>query len=87
MIDQYIRQRLTSGARPATVNRETQLLAQAIRPFLEKHRLPVPPIRKLPEDNTREVSFREPRSSRKLVTCLRPQGLHPLGLLDRVAQG
>jgi integrase len=39
------------------VNRETQLLAQAIRPFLEKHRLPVPPIRRLPEDNTREGFF------------------------------
>lgn len=57
MIDDYIKQRLAAGARPATVNRETQLLAQAIRPFLQKHRLPVPPIRKLPEDNTREGFF------------------------------
>jgi integrase len=36
---------------------ETQLFGQAIRPFLQKHRLPVPPIRKLPEDNTREGFF------------------------------
>ena len=57
MIDEYIRRRLAAGARPATVNRETQLLGQAIRPFLEKHRLPVPSIRKLPEDNTREGFF------------------------------
>src|SRR5712692_5100195 len=57
MIDEYIRQRITAGTRPATINRETQLLAQAIRPFLQKHRLPVPPIRKLPEDNTREGFF------------------------------
>jgi integrase len=54
MVDEYIRQRLAAGARPATINRETQLLAQAIRPFLLKHRLPVPPMRKLPEENTRE---------------------------------
>ena len=56
-IDEYIRQRLAAGARPATINRETQLLGQAIRPFLQKQRLPVPPIRKLPEDNTREGFF------------------------------
>jgi integrase len=57
MIDEYMRRRLAAGARPATVNRETQLLGQAIRPFLQKHRLPMPPIRKLPEDNTREGFF------------------------------
>jgi len=57
MVDEYIKHRLAAGARPATINRETQLLAQAIRPFLQKHRLPVPPIRKLPEDNTREGFF------------------------------
>lgn len=57
MIDEYMRRRLAAGARPATVNRETQLLGQAIRPFLQKHRLPVPPLRKLPEDNTREGFF------------------------------
>ena len=42
MVDEYIKHRLAEGARPATINRETQLLAQAIRPFLQKHRLPVP---------------------------------------------
>ena len=57
MVDEYIKRRLAAGARPATVNRETQLLAQAIRPFLQKHRLPAPPMRKLPEDNTREGFF------------------------------
>jgi integrase len=57
MIDAYIKQRVVAGARPATINRETQLLGQAIRPLLQKHRLPVPPIRKLPEDNTREGFF------------------------------
>ncbi len=57
MVDEYIKHRLAAGARPATINRETQLLAQAIRPFLQKHRLPVPPMRKLPEDNTREGFF------------------------------
>ena len=57
MIDAYIKQRVVEGARPATINRETQLLGQAIRPFLQKHRLPVPAIRKLPEDNTREGFF------------------------------
>jgi integrase len=29
----------------------------AIRPFLQKHQLPVPPMRRLPEDNTREGFF------------------------------
>jgi integrase len=57
MIDEYMRRRIAAGARPATINRETQLLGQAIRPFLQKHRLPMPPIRKLPEDNTREGFF------------------------------
>jgi integrase len=57
IIDEYIRQRVGAGARPATINRETQLLGQAIRPFLQKHRLPVPPIRRLPEDNIREGFF------------------------------
>jgi integrase len=57
IVDEYIRQRVSAGARPATINRETQLLGQAIRPFLQKHRLPAPPIRRLPEDNIREGFF------------------------------
>ncbi len=53
----YIFRRRAAGAAPATVNRETQLLDQALRPFLKKCRLPALEIRYLPEDNTREGYF------------------------------
>ena len=39
------------------MNRETQLLGQALRPFLTTHRLPVPEIHRLSEDNMREGFF------------------------------
>jgi len=64
-LDRYIADRLEgrlgtarkAAAKPATVNRETQLLGQALRPFLERHRFPVPKIRRLPEQNVREGFF------------------------------
>jgi integrase len=56
-LDRYIGERIKAGDPPATVNRRTQLLGQALRPFLTKHRLPVPEIRTLPEENTREGFF------------------------------
>ncbi len=55
--DRYINERRKAGAAPATVNRQTQILSQALRPFFTKHRLPVPEIRQLPEDNAREGFF------------------------------
>lgn len=56
-VDRYITGRREAEVAPATVNREMQLLGQALRPFLEKHRLPVPALRRLPEDNAREGFF------------------------------
>jgi integrase len=56
-VDRYIGERRKAGDSPATVNRGLQLLTQALRPFLTKHRLPVPEIRKLPEENVREGFF------------------------------
>src|SRR5262245_61264838 len=53
-IDRYVRDRLTAGARPATVNRETQLLGQAVRPFLARLGLPVPHVRRQREENVRQ---------------------------------
>lgn len=56
-VDRYVQDRLTAGARPATVNRETQLLAQAVRPFLAKLGLPALEIRRQREDNARQGFF------------------------------
>ncbi len=53
-MDAYIAKRKQAEATHASVNRGTQLLGQAIRPFMEKHRRPVPTIRHLPENNIRE---------------------------------
>lgn len=63
-IDRYIADRLEGriktarkrAAAGAKVNRETQLLGQALREFLECHGKPVPKIRRLPE-NVREGFF------------------------------
>jgi integrase len=53
-VSRYVAQRVKAGHANASINRGTQLLGQALRPFLTKHRLPVPEIRRLPEDNARE---------------------------------
>ena len=51
--------RRAEGAAPATVNRETQLLGQALRLGLRRGKLagPVPEIRRLREDNARQGFF------------------------------
>ncbi len=54
---------------PATVNRGLQLLGQALRPFLTKHRKPMPEIRRLPEDNARE-GFAERAEFEAIVRAL-----------------
>jgi integrase len=56
-VKSYVAKRKKAGAASATINRETQLLGQAIRPFLERLRLPVPEIARLPENNVREGFF------------------------------
>ena len=57
-IDSYIKNRLDAGRKPATINRETQLLGQAFR-LAHTRRLVhrVPHIRKLPERNVRQGFF------------------------------
>jgi len=61
-VDGYIRDRLAAGARPATVNRETQLLGQAVRPFFARLGLPVPEIRHQSEvGNVRQGFFERPQ--------------------------
>lgn len=68
-VDRYIRERLAAGAAPATVNRETQLLAQAVRPFFARLGLPAPTIRRQREDNVRQGFF-ERGDFEKLVAAL-----------------
>lgn len=82
-LDRYIADRLEgrlktetarkAAAKPATVNRETQLLGQALRPFLERHRFPVPKIRRLPEKNVREGFFE--RAEFEAVVAYLPENL------------
>lgn len=57
-VDEYLTARLALGKAPATVNRETQLLSQALRLGIERRLInTMPSIRKLPEENTREGFF------------------------------
>lgn len=57
-IDRYMKQRLEEGKKPATVNRETQLLGQAFRLGQERRLVQrIPHIRHLPERNARQGFF------------------------------
>jgi integrase len=53
-VNRYVTDRLKAGHAHSSINHSLQFLGQAIRPFLTKHRLPVPEIHRLPEDNVRE---------------------------------
>ncbi len=57
-IGRYIKERLDTGCKPSTVNRETQLLGQAFR-LAETCRwvTRLPHIRRLPERNARQGFF------------------------------
>jgi integrase len=69
-IDTYIEERLEAEMAAATVNRETQLLGQALRLARERHRLTsMPSIRHLPEQNIRQGFF-EADEFRRLVAAL-----------------
>jgi len=60
-VDTYIEARLEADKAPATINRETQLLGQAMRLALERGQITaVPAIRPLPERNTRQGFFERP---------------------------
>ncbi len=57
-IDRYIERRLADGYSAASVNRGTQLLGQAFRLGVRRHRLAgMPTIRRLPERNVRQGFF------------------------------
>ncbi|MBI3091679.1 MAG: site-specific integrase [Candidatus Tectomicrobia bacterium] len=57
-VDRYILQRLEAGRKPATINRETQLLGQAFKLAMERGRVSsCPRIRRLPERNARQGYF------------------------------
>ncbi len=59
-IERYIRDRIAHGASPATVNRETQLFAQALTPFFAKKlRQPMPTIRRFSEKGNARKGFFE----------------------------
>ena len=74
-IDRYITERLAQGKRPATVNRETQLLGQAFRLGMERHRLSgMPRIRRLSESDNVRQGFFEPRDVEAVVAAL-PEAL------------
>jgi integrase len=60
-IDAYIEERLEADKGAATINRETQILGQALRLALKRRRIPsMPSIRHLPENNTRQGFFERP---------------------------
>lgn len=60
-VDAYIKERLAAGKAEATVNRETQLLGQAMRFAYQRHRISaVPSIRHLKVKNTRQGFFERP---------------------------
>ena len=60
-VDAYIEDRLEAEKAPSTLNRETQLLGQAMRLALERHRITaIPSIRHLPENNARQGFFERP---------------------------
>lgn len=70
-VDRYIEERLDAGKRPATVNRETQLLGQAFRLALQRKRVTAAPwIRRLSETGNRREGFLEPAEVEALVVVL-----------------
>jgi integrase len=69
-IDHYIRGRLAGGTRPATINRETQLLGQAVRPFFTRLGRPAPPIRRQSETGNVRQGFFERGDFEKLIAAL-----------------
>jgi integrase len=69
-IDTYIEERQEQDKADATINRETQILGQALRLALKRHRITsLPWIRHLPERNTRQGFFERP-DFEALVTAL-----------------
>lgn len=70
-VDRYVEERLAAGKRPATVNRETQLLGQAFRLALRRKRVTAAPwIRRLSETGNRREGFLEPAEVEALAAAL-----------------
>ena len=60
-IDAYIEERQEADRASGTINRETQILGQALRLALKRRRIPsMPSIRHLPENNARQGFFERP---------------------------
>lgn len=60
-VDAYAERRVAGGMAPATINREIQLLSQALRLGVERERISASPrIRRLPENNVRTGFFEDP---------------------------
>jgi len=72
-IDVYIQRRLADGCAPASVNRTTQLLGQALRLALERgHLSKTPHVRRLDEkNNVRKGKFTE-REAQQIFSSLPP---------------
>jgi hypothetical protein len=89
-VDNYIQGRLGEGVRPSTINRNTQLLAQAYKLTIErKHLATAPLIRHLSEaGNARQGFFSDPEF-RNVASNLEPRsgGLCPVRLHDGLAEG
>jgi integrase len=69
-VDKYINRCKEAGMAPASINRGTQLLAQAFKLSIERRRLNVAPIiRHLPESNARQGFF-EDADFQKVVAAL-----------------
>jgi integrase len=70
LVDRYIETRLADGARPASVNRSTQVFGQALKLAVERNQLnSAPNLRHLPERNARTGFFAE-RELRTVVENL-----------------
>jgi hypothetical protein len=82
-IDAYIRGRVAAGARPATINRETQLLGQAVRPFLARLGLPAPTIRRQSEAGNVRQGFFE-RDVFEAVVAALPEDLRDVARFGHV---
>jgi integrase len=72
-VDKYIEQKLEAGARPATINRNTQLLAQAYKLAIERKRLATAPlIRHLSEAGNARHGFFSETEFRAVASNLPP---------------
>jgi integrase len=71
LVDQYIESRLADGARPATINRSTQVFSQAFSLAVERRQLTyAPKLRRLSEADNARTGFFAERELRAVVENL-----------------